>query len=38
VQTSVPGEVNLVSTNGLTLNFWDGGQQLVINGEANRTS
>jgi outer membrane autotransporter protein len=29
VQTSLPGEVNLVNTTGLTVNFWDGG--LVAN-------
>ncbi|WGT61328.1 autotransporter outer membrane beta-barrel domain-containing protein [Variovorax paradoxus] len=35
VQTSVAGQVNLINTAGLTLNFWDGGAGPLNNGTVN---
>ena len=35
VQTSVPGQVNLVNTSGLTLNYWDGAIGPKNNGIVN---
>ena len=35
IQTSVTGQVNLVNSGGLTLNFWDGGAGPKADGEIN---